>query len=156
MDSKKYLTPQIEAYEENLLQTKNEVQTFINLSEGILFGKVGLDACLGIVPIAGGLYTGISGVWLLLQSHKVRADSQDKLLILTLTFADLAVGIFPVFGDILDTFLRVHAWNGSRLIAHINKQLLLIERTREQLNQGFNPDLNALEDALLGKKRIKG
>lgn len=156
MESKQYLPPQIEAYEENLLQTKNEIQKFIHLSDGIIFGQVGLDACLGIVPIAGGLYTGISGVWLLLQSHKVRADSQDKLLILTLTFADLAVGIFPVFGDILDTFLRVHAWNGSRLIAHINKQLLLIERTREQLDRGFSPDLNALEDVLLGKKRIKG
>ena len=133
-----------------LLQTKDEVQNFIRLSEGLIFGEVGLDACLGLIPIAGGIYTGAMGIWLLLQSYKVRADNEEKLLIVALTFVDLVVGIIPVFGDIIDTFLRVHALNGNRLISHIDKQLVLIENTREQLKQGFNPDLIALEDVLLG------
>lgn len=145
----------VEVYEENLLQTKNEIQKFIKLSEGLLFGKIGLDAAIGVVPIAGGLYTGIAGVWLLFQSYRIRTDCQEKLLIIILTFADIVVGVFPGLGDIIDAFFRVHAWNGSRLIMHIDKQLSLINRIREQLNQGLNPDLNALEDILFRNGRTK-
>ena len=150
MDMQQSLPIKIEAHEANLIQTKNEVQKFIKVSEGLIYDQVGLDACLGVIPVAGGMYTGIMGIWLLSQSYKVRADNEDKLMIVALTFVDLVVGIVPVFGDIIDTFLRVHALNGNRLITHIDKQLLLIENTREQLNQGFNPDLNALENVLLG------
>ncbi|NJO64254.1 MAG: DUF4112 domain-containing protein [Richelia sp. RM2_1_2] len=149
MNMNKSLPVKIEAHQANLIQTKNEVQNFIKLSEGLMFDQVGLDALLGLIPVAGGMYTGVMGFWLLLQSYKVRANNEDKLLILALTFIDLVVGIVPIFGDIIDTFLRVHALNGNRLIIHIDKQLLLIENTREQLSQGLNPDLNALESLLL-------
>ncbi|MEA5596724.1 DUF4112 domain-containing protein [Rivularia sp. UHCC 0363] len=150
MDIKKSLPVKIEAHEASLIQTKNEIQKFIKVSEGLIYDQVGLDACLGLIPVAGGMYTGIMGIWLLSQSYKVRADNEDKLMIVALTFVDLVVGIVPIFGDILDAFLRVHALNGNRLITHIDKQLLLIENTREQLNQGFDLDLNALENILLG------
>ncbi|MEM7717427.1 MAG: DUF4112 domain-containing protein [Cyanobacteria bacterium P01_A01_bin.68] len=155
MDTKASLPLHIEAYEKDLLQTKSEIQKFVHLSEGIIFGQIGIDALVGVLPGAGGLYTGIAGIWLLLQAYKVRAKAQEKLQIIFLTGADLVVGVFPVFGDILDTFLRVHAWNGNHLIAHIDKQIVLIERTREQLNQGYHPDLNALDNILLGKGKLK-
>ncbi|MDJ0617297.1 MAG: DUF4112 domain-containing protein [Calothrix sp. MO_192.B10] len=146
----------IEAHEESLLQTRNEIQKFIKLSEGLLFGKVGLDGGLGFIPIVGGLYTGIAGIWLLFQSYRIRADCPEKLLIITLTFADIIVGIsVTIVGEILDIFFRVHAWNGSRLITHIDKQLSLIKRTREQLSQGINPDIDALEDILFRNGKTK-
>lgn len=150
MDMQQSLSFKIQAHEANLIQTKNEIQKFIKVSENLIHDQVGLDALLGVIPVAGGMYTGIMGIWLLLQSYKVRAENEDKLMIVALTFVDLVVGIVPIFGDIIDTFLRVHALNGNRLITHIDKQLSLIENTREQLNQGFNPDLNALENVLLG------
>ena len=149
MDINKSLPIKIEAHEGNLIQTKNEIQKFIKMSEGLIFDQVGLDALIGTIPGVGGMYTGIMGIWLLLQSYKVRADNEDKLMIVALTFIDVVVGIVPIFGDIIDTFLRVHASNGSRLITHIDKQLMLIDNTREQLNQGFNPDLSSLENLLL-------
>lgn len=145
----------VEAHEENLLQARNEIQKFIKLSEGLVFGKLGLDAAIGLVPIVDGLYTGIASVWLLLQSYRIRTDFPEKLLIIIFTFADILVGLFPGPGDIVDAFFRVHAWNGSRLIAHIDKQISLINRVREQLNQGLNPDLNALEDILFRNGKTK-
>lgn len=149
MDMQQSLPVKIQAHEANLIQTKNEIQKFIKMSEGLIFDQVGLDALVGTIPGVGGMYTGIMGIWLLLQSYKVRADNEDKLMIVALTFIDVVVGILPIFGDIIDTFLRVHALNGNRLITHIDKQLMLIENTREQLNQGFNPDLSSLENVLL-------
>lgn len=150
MDMQQSLPVKIQAHEASLIHTKNEIQKFIKVSEGLLFDQVGLDALIGAIPGVGGIYTGAMGFWLLMQSYKVRADNEDKLMIIALTVIDIVVGIFPIFGDIIDTFLRVHALNGSRLITHIDKQLSLIENTREQLNQGFNPDLNSLENLLLG------
>ncbi|NER20850.1 MAG: DUF4112 domain-containing protein [Symploca sp. SIO1C2] len=138
----------IEAYEVNLLQAKDEIKNFIRLSEGLVFKKVGLDALLGIIPVVGGIYTGVAGIWLLFQSNRVKTGFQEKLLILILTLADIVIGVLVAAGDILDAFFRVHAWTGNRLIAHINMQLSLIERTREQLNQGLDVDLDALEDIL--------
>ncbi|BAZ02382.1 hypothetical protein NIES37_63940 [Tolypothrix tenuis PCC 7101] len=138
----------VEAHEENLLQARNEIQKFIKLSEGLVFGKLGLDAAIGLLPIVDGLYTGIASFWLLLQSYRIKTDFPEKLLIIILSFADILLGSFPGAGDIGDTFFRVHAWNGNRLITHIDKQIALINRVREQLNQGLNPDISALEDIL--------
>ncbi|MEA5574412.1 DUF4112 domain-containing protein [Calothrix sp. UHCC 0171] len=145
----------IEVHEENLLQVRNEIQKFIKLSEGLVFGKLGLDAAIGLIPIVDGLYTGIASIWLLLQSYRIRTDIPEKLLIIIFTIADIIVGLVPGAGDIVDAFFRVHAWNGSRLITHIDKQISLINRVREQLNQGLNPDINALEDILFRNGKIK-
>ena len=41
--SQQSLPLKIEVHEENLLQAKNEIQKFIKVSEGMVFGKLGLS-----------------------------------------------------------------------------------------------------------------
>ena len=72
------LTPKIESYEALLHQSKVEIQSFIKTSEGLLFKYVGLDGLIGLVPVAGALYTAFGGFWLLSQAGRVRADSSEK------------------------------------------------------------------------------
>lgn len=160
MDIQKYsqsLPFKIEAYEVQLQEAKEEIRKFVKLSEGLVFGKIGLDAAIGIIPVVGGLYTGAVGIWLLIQANKVRSGLPEKFFIFILTVIDIVLGlfIFPGVGDILDAFFRVHAWNGNRLINHIDYQLSLIARIREQLNQNVNSDINALEDILFRKGKTK-
>lgn len=160
MNLQKYSQPlpfKIEAYETQLQEAKLEIRNFVKLSEGLVFGKIGLDAAIGIIPVVGGLYTGAVGIWLLIQANKVRSDWQEKLFILILTVADIILGlfIFPGVGDILDAFFRVHAWNGNRLISHIDYQLSLIDKIREQLNCNINSDISSLEDILFRKGKTK-
>ena len=62
MDVQKTLPTTIEAHEANLIQTKNEIQKFIKVSEGLIYDQIGLDAFLGLIPVAGGMYTGIMGI----------------------------------------------------------------------------------------------
>lgn len=160
MDIQKYSTSlpfKVEAYEAELLKVREEIKNFVKLSEGLVFGKIGLDAAIGIIPIAGGIYTGVMGFWLLMQANKVRIDLQNKFFILILTIIDIVMGlaIFPGVGDILDAFFRVHAWNGKRLIAHIDYQLSLITKIREKLNRGINADVKGLEDVLFRKGKTK-
>lgn len=155
--SKESIPFKVEAYEKELLETRAEIKKFVKLSEGLVFGKIGLDAGIGLIPVVGGLYTGIVGIWLLIQANKVRSGLQEKFFIFILTLVDIILGlfVFPGVGDILDAFFRVHAWNGDRLIAHIDYQLLLIARVREQISKGIHSDLNALEDVLFRKGKTK-
>ena len=150
------LTPKIESYEALLHQSKVEIQSFIKTSEGLLFKYVGLDGLIGLVPVAGALYTAFGGFWLLSQAGRVRADSSEKTTIFFLTVVDMCIGFVPVGGDIIDLFFRVHSWNGKRLLNRANIQLAMIDRARNQIAQGLNPDLNKLEDVLFRDGRTKG
>lgn len=128
------------------------------LSEGLFFGKIGFDALIGLLPGVGGFYTGAAGCWLLFQAHRVKTSLRDKFLIIGLTITDILIGVFPVAGDILDFFYRVHAWNGRRLISHIDTQLSAINPTYEFSSQDFDIDQGNLGGLVLtdkGKKRLQ-
>ena len=154
---KSSLPLKIEAYEAQLLKSKEEIKNLVKWSEGLLFSKIGLDAGLGIIPFVGGIYTLIMGIWLILQAGKVNAGLQEKFFILLLTIVDIILGLPFIVGAelLLDMLFRVHAWNGTRLISHINSQLLLIEQTRQKLNQVIPVDLKALEDILFRKGKTE-
>lgn len=143
------LTPKIEAYEDRLYQTKKEVGNFVKTSEGFLFKFIGLDGLIGLIPVAGAVYTAFGGFWLLSQSGRVRADFADKATIVALTIVDIVIGVFPGVGDVADFFFRSHSWNGRRLIDRADHQLALIDRARTQVAQGLNPNLKELEEVLL-------
>ena len=142
------LTPKIDNYEARLYQSKQEIGSFVKLSEGLFFKFIGLDGLIGIIPGVGAIYTACGGFWLLSQSGRVRADFADKATILALTVVDICIGLVPGLGDAIDFLFRSHAWNGHRLIERANSQLAMIEQTRSQIANGHNPDLKALEESL--------
>ena len=126
------------------------------LSEGLIFNYIGVDALVGAIPGIGGLYTAFGGMWLISQAGRVRAGFQEKLVIAMFTLLDVALGIVPGPGDIVDIFVRVHAWNGQRLMSHINEHLEIINRARQQLAMGMSPNLTELEDILFRSGNTKG
>jgi hypothetical protein len=142
------LPVKIEAHETKLLKARSEIANFIRFSEGLVFDKIGLDAIVGIIPMVDVIYTVVAGLWLLMQSNQVKSAWQDKFFIIILTIVDIAIGIFVGVGDVVDALFRVHAWNGNRLLSHIDYHLSLIAKTREQIEQGIDIDLVALEDLL--------
>lgn len=143
-----YLLPQeIELYGRKLLESRNELDKLRKLSDGLL-GPVGLDAMIGVVPIASEMYTVFAGSWLFILARRVNAPLGDLFLLIFLSTVDLTMGVFPGPGDILDAFFRIHAWFGGRIATHINMQLSLIEDARFQMSQNRNPDLVALRNSL--------
>ncbi|NJO75622.1 MAG: DUF4112 domain-containing protein [Leptolyngbyaceae cyanobacterium RM1_406_9] len=116
-----------------------------------LLGPIGLDAVIGVVPIAGDLYTVLAGSWLFILARRVNAPLGDLLLLVALSGIDLIIGLVPVDGDILDAFFRIHAWFGGRLITHVNMHLSLIENARFQIGQDQDFDLIALRSSLFRK-----
>lgn len=149
------LPPKVEAYEVKLRRAKGDISSFLKMSEGLIFNYIGVDALVGAIPGIGGLYTAFGGMWLISQAGRIRAGFQEQLFIAVFTLMDVAIGLVPVGGDIIDIFVRVHAWNGQRLIAHTNENLELINRARQQLAMGMNPNLTELEDILFRSGQTK-
>jgi Domain of unknown function (DUF4112) len=145
------LPSEIELYGRRLLDSRKQVEQLRKLSDG-LFGPIGLDAIIGIVPVGGDVvYTVLAGSWMFILARRVNAPFGDLVLLIFLSVADLTVGLTPVFGDVLDAFFRIHSWFGGRLVTHINMQLTLIENARFQMSQNQDLDLIALQNSLFKK-----
>ena len=144
------LPSDIELYERKLLDSRTEIEKLRKLSDSLL-GPIGLDAVIGVVPIAGDLYTLLAGSWLFILARRVNAPLGDLVLLVALSGVDLTIGLVPVGGDILDAFFRIHAWFGGRLITHVNMHLSLIENARFQVGQDQDFDLIALRSSLFKK-----
>ena len=144
------LPSDIELYERKLLDSRTEIEKLRKLSDSLL-GPIGLDAVIGVVPIAGDLYTVLAGSWLFILARRVNAPLGDLFLLVVLSGVDLTIGLVPVGGDILDAFFRIHAWFGGRLITHVNMHLSLIENARFQIGQNQDFDLIALRSSLFRK-----
>lgn len=144
------LPSDIELYERKLFDSRTEIEKLRKLSDSVL-GPIGLDAVIGVVPIAGDLYTVLAGSWLFILARRVNAPIGDLFLLVVLSGIDLTIGLFPVGGDILDAFFRIHAWFGGRLITHVDMHLSLIEGARLQVGQNQDFDLIALRSSLFKK-----
>jgi hypothetical protein len=141
------LPSDIDLHERKLLDSRSEIEKLRKLSDNLL-GPIGLDAVIGIVPIAGDLYTVLAGSWLFILARRVNAPLGDLVLLVLLCGVDLTIGLVPVGGDILDAFFRIHHWFGGRLIAHVDMHLSLIENARFQIGQNQDLDLIALRSSL--------
>lgn len=108
-----------------LLETRKQIENFVYWSEEFIFGKGGIDAITGFIPIFGQVYTSLGSFWLIVQGYKIQANSKDIFFIIWVTVLDVVIGIIPIplFSGLVDATLRVHAWGGKRLINHIDKRL---------------------------------
>ena len=60
------LPADIEVYQAKLLKSRRDIDRFVNLSDGLLFGKIGMDGFLALVPVVGEVYSGFAGLYLLI------------------------------------------------------------------------------------------
>lgn len=100
-------------------------------ADGMLFGLVGLDALLGIIPGVGAIYSGGMGAALMHQANRAHVSLGKKLVGTSLILIDMAVGFIPGLGDLLDALLRHHAIFANSIIETVQDKLLAI-RTLEQ------------------------
>ena len=123
------LPKDIELFEVELKETRNAIAKLTKVSDGLFYG-VGMDAILGIVPGLGGIYTFLVSCWMFALAIRIKTPVGDMLSFFVLTIIDIGFGVFPTVGDILDVFLRVHAWFGNQLLETIDRKLSKISRSR--------------------------
>ena len=90
----------------------------------VLRTKVGLDALLGIVPVAGDLLSAAIGVYLIAQARELGASRWLQGKMIGNLVLDAAVGAVPLAGDIFDVYFRAHRRNLKLLQQHLGEPYL--------------------------------
>ena len=86
--------------------------------------KVGLDALLGIVPVAGDLLSAAIGLYLIAQARELGASRWLQGKMIGNLVVDAAVGSVPLAGDIFDVYFRAHRRNLKLLQQHLGEPYL--------------------------------
>lgn len=73
--------------------------------------KIGLDALLGLVPVAGDLVSALIGLYLIREARELGASRMLQLRMLGNLGIDFAVGAVPVVGDAFDVYFKAHVRN---------------------------------------------
>ncbi|MDQ3187419.1 MAG: DUF4112 domain-containing protein [Pseudomonadota bacterium] len=104
----------------------------------ILRTKVGLDALLGIIPVAGDLLSAAIGVYLITQARELGASRWLQTKMVGNLIIDATVGAVPLAGDVFDIYFRAHRRNLQLLQQHLGEPYLdapdveAIERTERR------------------------
>lgn len=77
----------------------------------VLGTRVGLDALLGLVPVAGDLLSMAIGLYMVGQARQLGASRWLQARMVGNLLLDAAVGAVPVAGDIADVYFKAHRRN---------------------------------------------
>jgi hypothetical protein len=77
----------------------------------VLRTQVGLDALLGIVPVAGDLISAAIGLFMINEARELGASRWLQAKMLRNLVVDAAVGSVPLAGDVFDIYFRAHRRN---------------------------------------------
>ena len=73
--------------------------------------RVGLDALLGLVPVAGDLISAGIGLFIVAQARELGASRWLQARMIGNLLVDAAVGAVPLAGDLADVYFKAHRRN---------------------------------------------
>jgi len=82
---------------------------------------VGLDAMVGLVPIAGDLVAGALGLYLVWEARNLGMSKFKLARMLANVGFDTAMGAVPLAGDVLDFLFRSNSRNLKMIRRHLDK-----------------------------------
>jgi hypothetical protein len=77
----------------------------------VLNTRVGLDALLGLVPVAGDLLSAGIGLFMIAQARELGASRWLQARMVGNLLADAALGAVPLAGDLADVYFKAHRRN---------------------------------------------
>jgi hypothetical protein len=77
----------------------------------VLGTRVGLDALLGLVPVAGDLLSAALGLYLVALARELGASRWLQARMIGNLALDAALGVVPVAGDLADVWFKAHLRN---------------------------------------------
>jgi len=77
----------------------------------LLRTRVGLDALLGLVPVAGDLLSAALGLYLVAQARELGASRWLQARMIGNLALDGLLGVVPIAGDIADVYFKAHLRN---------------------------------------------
>ncbi|MFC0203537.1 DUF4112 domain-containing protein [Novosphingobium soli] len=83
--------------------------------------KVGLDAVVGLVPVAGDVVTAAIGLYLVWEARNLGMSKWQLARMTANVGIDTAVGAIPVAGDLFDFVFRSNSRNLRMIRRHLDK-----------------------------------
>ena len=84
-----------------------------------IVGGIGLDALLGLIPVAGDITSAVIGAGLIARAVRLGAPREVVSQMVANLCIDLALGAVPVIGDAADIFFRSNQKNIQLLREHL-------------------------------------
>jgi hypothetical protein len=88
---------------------------------------VGLDAILGLVPVAGDALSALIGLYSVLQARELGASRWLQARMVGNLMLDAVIGAVPIAGDVADVFFRAHRRNLRLLQRHLQEPWIEVE-----------------------------
>ncbi len=88
--------------------------------------RMGLDAVIGLVPVAGDMISGIISSYLIWEARQLGAPRWLIARMVANTFLDTTIGAIPIIGDAFDVMYRANMKNMALLRRHMEKTGLTI------------------------------
>nr|WP_243446194.1 DUF4112 domain-containing protein [Polymorphobacter fuscus] len=82
---------------------------------------VGLDAVLGLVPLAGDAVAGVMGLYLVWEARNLGMPKRTIARMLMNVGVDTALGSIPVAGNVFDLLFRSNSRNIRLVRRHLDK-----------------------------------
>ena len=84
--------------------------------------RLGLDAIIGLVPVAGDVISGLVSSYLIWEARQLGASKWLIARMMANTLLDTTLGAIPLVGDAFDVLFRANLKNMALLRAHIDKR----------------------------------
>ena len=84
--------------------------------------RMGLDALIGLVPVAGDMISGIISSYLIWEARQLGAPNWLIARMVANTFLDTTIGAIPIVGDAFDVMFRANMKNMALLRRHMEKK----------------------------------
>lgn len=84
--------------------------------------RLGFDAILGLVPVAGDLLAQAISTYIVWEAHQLGVGKLTLMRMLANTLIDTVIGSVPIVGDAFDVAFRANMKNLRLLQRHLEKQ----------------------------------
>ena len=84
--------------------------------------RLGLDAVIGLVPVAGDVVSGVISSYLIWEARRLGAPKRLIARMMANTLLDTTIGAIPVVGDAFDVMFRGNMKNMALLRRHMERR----------------------------------
>lgn len=92
--------------------------------------RVGLDALLGFVPVAGDLVAGAMGLYLVWEARNLGMSKLGLVRMTANVGIDTMLGAIPLVGDVFDFFYRSNSRNLRLVRRHLDRHAPAVDARR--------------------------
>ena len=82
---------------------------------------IGLDAVIGLVPVAGDTIAALMGLYLVWEGRNIGMSKWQLARMTGTVGIDWLIGTVPVAGDVIDFFFRSNSRNLKRIRQHLDR-----------------------------------